>query len=53
MLVVDGGSGGIPAAVSSVWYGVKTMLIERHSFLGRDARAGNVGIIFGFNASKS
>ena len=47
ILVIGGGAAGVAAAVASARSGVKTILVERHSFFGGKATASIVGTICG------
>ena len=47
VLVIGGGAAGVAAAIASARSGVKTMLVERHSFFGGKATASIVGTICG------
>lgn len=40
VIVVGGGPGGIPAAIAAARQGMKTLLVERHAFLGGVAATG-------------
>jgi len=49
VLVVGGGSAGVPAAISAARLGVKTLLIERYGFLGGLVTGGPTGLHTFFN----
>lgn len=51
VLVIGGGAAGISAAVASARAGAKTLLVEKHGFLGGIATAGIVGSFCGFFTS--
>ncbi len=40
VIVIGGGPGGIPAAIAAARQGMKTLLVERHAFLGGVAATG-------------
>jgi len=49
VLVVGGGTAGVPAAISSARLGVKTLVIERYGFLGGLVTGGPTGMHTFFN----
>lgn len=51
VLVIGGGSAGMAAAIASARAGAKTLLVEKHGFLGGIATAGIVGSFCGFFTS--
>ena len=51
IIVVGGGPGGVPAAISAARRGQFVLLIEHYGFLGGLASAGMIGPLFGYNAA--
>jgi len=52
VLVIGGGTGGVPAAVAAARGGAKTLLVERYGFLGGMATAGLVNPFMGYWAGE-
>jgi len=48
VLVVGGGPAGTVAAIAAARCGAKTVLLERHGFLGGNLTAGGIDTIYGF-----
>ena len=53
VVVCGGGPGGFPAAIAAARHGARTVLIERHGYLGGLATAGLVSPVLGHTASRS
>jgi len=53
VVVCGGGPGGFPAAIAAARHGARTVLIERHGYLGGLATAGLVAPILAHRASDS
>ncbi len=53
VVVCGGGPGGFPAAIAAARHGARTLLIERHGYLGGLATAGLVAPVLGHTASES
>ena len=53
VVVCGGGPGGFPAAIAAARHGARTILIERHGYLGGLATAGLVAPILAHTASES
>jgi len=53
VVVCGGGPGGFPAAIAAARHGARTVLIERHGFMGGLATAGLVAPILGHTADDS
>mgnify|MGYP000861892224 FL=1 len=53
VVVCGGGPGGVSAAIAAARHGAKTLLIERHGYLGGLATAGLVAPVLGHTASES
>ena len=53
VVVCGGGPGGLPAAIAAARHGARTLLIERHGFLGGLATAALVAPILGHHAHNS